>query len=116
MKTFPFQTPNLVASWAVTTETTWATLNSLLLRNWNDVDWDGIETERLEEILGLDIDIELSTLGVLGEVEGGNFWDVLILALTLLLLKLEGDTTDWTSLNALHQVYDMSVDTRGTQS
>lgn len=36
--------------------------------------------------------------------------DVVVLALTLLLLELEGDTTDWSTLNALHQVSGESSD------
>jgi hypothetical protein len=66
--------------------------------------------EGLEEVLGLLVDIELSALGVLGEVESRDLWNVLILALTLLLLKLEGDTTDWATLNALHQVSGVTSD------
>lgn len=58
----------------------------------------------LQEILSLNIDIELAGLGVLGEVESGDLRDVLILTLTLLFLQLEGDTTDGSSLNSLHQV------------
>ncbi len=58
----------------------------------------------LEKVLGLGVDIELAALRVLGEVESRNLGDVLILALTLLLLELEGDTTDGSTLNALHEV------------
>jgi hypothetical protein len=58
----------------------------------------------LEEILGLGVDVELAALRVLGEVESRHLGDVLILALALLLLELEGDTADGTTLNALHQV------------
>lgn len=58
----------------------------------------------LEQVLGLSVDIQLARLGVLGEVEGGDLRYVLILALTLLLLQLEGDTADGTLLNTLHQV------------
>jgi len=61
-------------------------------------------TKALEEVLCLSIDIELSAIGVLGEVEGRNLWDVLILALSLLFLELERDTTDRSTLNALHQM------------
>jgi hypothetical protein len=56
---------------------------------------------RLEEVLGVGIDIELAGLG-LGDIQSRDLGDVLILALTLLLLKLEGDTADGTTLNALH--------------
>ena len=65
--------------------------------------WGKTYSEGLEEILGLLVNLELSSLG-LGGVESGDLWDVLVLALTLLLLKLEGDTADWATLNALHQV------------
>ena len=58
----------------------------------------------LEEVLGLLVDVEHAALAVLGEVESRDLGDVLVLALTLLLLKLEGDTADGTTLNALHQV------------
>lgn len=58
--------------------------------------------EGLEEVLGLLVDIERTRLAVLGEVEGGDLGDVLILALTLLFLELEGDTADGTTLNTLH--------------
>jgi hypothetical protein len=58
----------------------------------------------LEEVLGLAIDVELAALGVLGEVQSRDLRNVLILALTLLLLKLEGDTADGSTLNSLHQV------------
>lgn len=59
--------------------------------------------EVLEQVLGLAVDLEKAAL-LVGGVEGGDLGDVLILALTLLLLKLEGDTTDGTALNALHQM------------
>jgi hypothetical protein len=60
-------------------------------------------TKALEEILCLGIDLELASL-VLREVESRNFGHVLILSLTLLFLKLEGDTTDRTPLDTLHQM------------
>ena len=66
--------------------------------------------EGLEEVLGLLVNVELTALAVLGEVESGDLWDVLILTLTLLLLKLEGDTTDWTSLDTLHQMGGVTSD------
>lgn len=65
---------------------------------------DKTYTKVLQQVLRLNIDVELASLGVLGEVEGRNLGDVLILALSLLFLKLEGDTTDGSSLNSLHQV------------
>lgn len=66
-------------------------------------------TERLEEILGLAVNLELTALA-LGEVQSGDLWDVLILALTLLFLELEGDTTDWSTLNTLHEMGGVTSD------
>lgn len=66
--------------------------------------WGATYAHGLEKVLGLLVDIEHAALGVLGEVESRDLGDVLVLALTLLLLKLEGDTTDGATLNALHEV------------
>lgn len=105
-------------------------LGGLLLGDGNDVDRDGVElldrnmlvtgsaggksmtvmvrdatyAEVLQQVLGLDIDVELAALRVLGEVEGGDLGDVLILALSLLFLELEGDTADGATLDTLDQV------------
>ena len=57
----------------------------------------------LEKVLGVGINVELAGLG-LGNIQSGDLRNVLILALTLLLLKLEGDTADGATLNTLHQV------------
>jgi len=89
---------------AVVAEPAAAALDGLGLGDGDDVDGDGVEAKVLEEVLGLGVDIELTALRVLGEVEGGDLGDVLILALTLLLLELEGDTADGSTLDALHQV------------
>ena len=64
----------------------------------------GTYAHGLEKVLGLLVDVEHAALAVLGEVESRDLGDVLVLALTLLLLELEGDTADGTTLNALHQV------------
>lgn len=70
-----------------------------------DCPWKGgTYAHGLEKVLGLLVDVEHAALAVLGEVESRDLGDVLVLALTLLLLKLEGDTADGTTLNALHQV------------
>lgn len=61
----------------------------------------------LEEILGLAVDVQEAALVVAG-VESRDLGNVLILALTLLLLKLEGDTADGTTLDTLHQVGGVS--------
>ena len=64
----------------------------------------------LQQVLGLDVDVQLAGLGVLGEVEGGDLGHVLILAFSLLFLQLERDTADGTTLDALHQMCDISGD------
>ena len=66
--------------------------------------------EALEQVLGLLVYVERARLAVLGEVEGGDLGDVLILALTLLFLKLEGDTADGAALDTLHQVCGVAGD------
>jgi hypothetical protein len=60
--------------------------------------------QALEQVLGLLVDVEGARVAELGEVEGRDLGDVLVLALTLLFLKLEGDAADGTTLDALHQV------------
>lgn len=60
-------------------------------------------SEALEEVLGVGVHVELAALG-LGDVKSRDLWNVLILALTLLLLKLEGDTANWATLDTLHQM------------
>jgi hypothetical protein len=70
---------------------------------------DQTYAEALEEILGVGVDVELARLG-LGDVEGGDLRNVLILALTLLLLELEGDTADGTTLDTLHKVGGVTSD------
>lgn len=60
--------------------------------------------EVLEQGVGLGVNVELAGVGVLGKVQSRHLRNVLILALTLLLLKLEGDTADGTTLDTLHQV------------
>ena len=95
--------PNfLVAARAVAVSL--STLGNLLLSDRDDIDGNRLKAKVLEEILGLGVDVELAALGVLGEVQSGDLRNELILALTLLLLKLEGDTTDRATLNSLHQV------------
>lgn len=64
----------------------------------------------LKQVLGLGVDLQLARLGVLGEVEGGDLGDVLVLALTLLLLQLEGDAADGALLDTLHQVGGVAGD------
>lgn len=68
----------------------------------------------LEKVLGLGVDLELTALG-LGVVESRDLGDVLILALTLLFLELEGDTTDGSTLNTLHQVGGVAGNLRISQ-
>lgn len=67
-----------------------------------DVDGELSETKVLEELSSVLIDIQ-STVGV-GKVKSRDLRNVLITSLTLLLLELEGDTTDGALLDTLHQV------------
>jgi len=57
-----------------------------------------LKVQGLEQVLGLGVDLDG------GGVEGRDLGDVVVLALTLLLLKLEGDAADGTTLDTLHQV------------
>ena len=50
--------------------------------------------------LGVGVDLKTSD----ARVEGGDLGHVVVLALTLLLLELEGDATDGALLDTLHQV------------
>jgi hypothetical protein len=95
------QKTRLVATRRTVAKPPAAALDDGVLGNGGDVDGDGVEAKVLEQVLGLGVNLELASLG---EVEGGNLGDVLILALTLLFLELEGDTADGATLNALHQV------------
>ena len=58
----------------------------------------------LQQILCLCVDVQLAALRVLSKVESRDLGDILVLTLALLLLQLEGDTTNRTALNALHQM------------
>lgn len=69
----------------------------------------GTYAHALKEVLGLVVDIKLAGLG-LGDVESGDLRDVLVLALTLLLLELEGDTADRATLDTLHEVGGVTSD------
>lgn len=64
-----------------------------------DGNGDGVEVEGTEEILGFRVN-----LNAVARVKRGNLGHVVILALTLLLLELEGDTTYGAALNTLHQM------------
>lgn len=68
------------------------------------VDRSNTYADALEQILGVLVNIELASLAVLGEVEGGDLGNVLILALTLFLLQLERDTADGATLDTAHPV------------
>ena len=65
---------------------------------------------RPEQVLGLLVNVEHTALAVLGKVQRRDLGDVLVLALTLLFLQLEGDTTDGTALDTLHQVGGVAGD------
>lgn len=74
-----------------------------MLGDVDNVDLEIVEAHGLEKVLGVGIDIELAGLG-LGNIQSGNLRNVLILALTLLLLQLERDTADRATLDTLHKV------------
>jgi len=79
--------------------------------------WESRKTyaHGLEKVLGLLVNVEHAALAVLGEVESGDLWNVLVLALTLLFLKLEGDTTDGSTLDTLHQVGGVTGDLKSVR-
>lgn len=87
-----------------------ATFLLLLLGDRDNVDRDRIEAHALQEVLGVRVDVQLAALGVLGEVQSRDFGDVLILALTLFFLELEGDASDGSTLDTLHQVRGVACD------
>ena len=58
--------------------------------------------QRFQQILRLPIDIQLPALRVLREVERRDLGHVLVLALALFFLQLEGDAAHRAALDALH--------------
>jgi hypothetical protein len=61
-----------------------------------------------KQVLGLLVDVQCAALRVLGEVESRDLGNVLILALSLFFLQLEGNTTDRSPLDTLHQMCGVS--------
>lgn len=59
-----------------------------------------LQTQGDRVYLGVGVDLQ----GVDSDVKSGNLGHVVVLALTLFFLKLEGDTTDRATLDTLHQV------------
>ena len=84
-------------------------LGDLLLADGDNVDLEVVEAHVLEQGLGVGVDVELAGLG-LGDIQSRDLGDVLVLALTLLLLELEGDTADGATLDTLHQVGGVTSD------
>jgi hypothetical protein len=76
----------------------------LLLRDLHDIDTDRIEAHALEKVLGVAVDVQLSTLRVLREVQGRDLGHVLIFSFTLLFLQFEGNSTHGAALDALHEM------------
>lgn len=83
------------------------------------VEQESTHAHRLEHVLGLLVHIQHAAL-VLSEVQSRDLGDVLILPLTLLFLKLEGDAANGATLDALHQVSgvagDLSIPSRQSRS
>lgn len=77
--------------------------------------WENTYAEVLEQVAGLEVDVQAALVGQLGEVESGDLGNVLILALTLLLLKLEGDTADGTTLDTAHQMGGVTSNLQDSQ-
>lgn len=72
-----------------------------LSRNGNSLHGD-LETKRLDQVGGLGVNLQL-TVGV-GQVQSRHLGNVLVFSFSLLLLQLEGDSSDGTLLDSLHQV------------
>jgi len=68
------------------------------------LDLDGGDAGQLLKVQGLEQVLGLGVRRIGREEEGRDLGDVVVLALTLLLLKLEGDAADGTTLDTLHQV------------
>lgn len=75
-------------------------------------DGDGLggdlEAEGLDQLSGLRVDLQLA--GGVAQVQGRDLGDVLVLSFSLLLLQLEGDTSNGTLLNTLHEVSSVTSD------
>lgn len=67
-----------------------------------DTDVGEIDVEVSEEILGVLVDLNAVLLNE------GDVWNVIQFLLALLLLKFERNSTDWSSLDATHQVCQKS--------
>lgn len=68
----------------------------------DNLEGKGRESESLEEVGSVVVNLEL-VVGV-RKVKSRDLGDVLVLSLSLLLLELEGDTSDGTLLDSLHEV------------
>ena len=93
---FAFKQKHLSALLALTTGL--AGLKDVLLDLGGGDTLEGLKVKGLEQVLGLGIDLDSRG------IQSRELGDVVILALTLLLLKLEGDTTNGSTLNTLHQM------------
>lgn len=62
-----------------------------------------LEAQRLDQVGGFSVNFQL-TVGGVRQVQSRDFGDVLILSFSFFFLQLEGDTSDGTLLNSLHQV------------
>ncbi len=87
---------------ASTGDVTATSLRSLVSSDGGgDSDGKAVETERAEHVLGVGVNLEAARSRSVKSRDLGN---VLVLALTLLLLKLERDTANGTALDTLHKV------------
>lgn len=67
----------------------------------------GTYSEAFQKILCLTIHVELATVG-LSEVKGRYIRHILILPFSLFFLKFERNTSDWATLDALHEMCSIS--------
>jgi hypothetical protein len=91
-------------------------LDCLLLCDWDDGDVHLIKAHTLQHILRIRIHVKGAIFGVLGKVEGRNFRHILIFAFTLFFLQLEGDASDRSPLDPLHQMGGVARDLDGDVS
>ena len=68
------------------------------------LDLDGSDTSKVLKVQGLEQSLSIGVDLNSRSIQGRELGDVVVLALALLLLELEGDATDGSTLDTLHQV------------
>jgi hypothetical protein len=85
----------------------------LLLCHRHDIDTDAVKAQALEHLLGVAVDVQLAALRVLRKVQRRDLGHVLVFALSLFFLQLEGNATYGPALDALHQMGGVAGDLEG---